>query len=102
MRRPPRKQNQFYLPAFEQMLGGHRGSNDATTLAGVRNKTTWGKISGFWLGEYDLRELPDPHIPTFKKGATTDAILIAPGEYIVDGISPTKQEIGQKREIRGY
>ena len=40
-------------------------------------------------------ELSDPRIPTYRTGTVTDGVLLAPGDYLPDGIPPQDADPGE-------
>ena len=51
-----------------------------------------------WLKEQDLWELSNPETPTFEAGTRTDAILLAAGTYIPEGLLPEEPEPDRREE----
>ena len=84
------------------MLLEYRKSETTTIIAGDINITSWKKGYEEWKEENDLWLLTNPNTPTFKKGTTTDAILIALGNYIPEGILPTEIEQENENQIQDY
>ena len=67
-------------------------------MAGDLNINTWKTGFQEWVETTELWELTEPEAPTFKAGTVDDAILMAAGRYIPEGILPTEDENMQDPE----
>ena len=58
----------------------------------VSNINTWKAKYQQWIEEHELWELTDPTTATFKAGTVDDAIVMARGSYIPEGILPEETD----------
>ena len=54
-------------------------------MAGDLNVTFRKKGNEEWVVSVGLRQLHNPELPTFKKAAPPDAMVITPGTYFPEG-----------------
>ena len=50
----------------------------------------------------ELRQLIIPGVPTFDKGTSPDATVMAPGTYLPDGILPSGEAEEGERELSEF
>ena len=90
--RPPETDHPSYEEASNQMLRSNREENITTIIIGDLNIHSWdtNEKNGYqrWVENEQLWELSDPQTPTYRTGTVTDGVLLAPGEYLPDGILP--------------
>ena len=74
------------------VLTDFRVKNITTIIVGDLNVTSWKKEYAEWIEQNEPWELSNPAVPTFTKGLAPDAMLMALGEYIPEGLVLTESE----------
>ena len=81
-----------YTGALKQILRPNVEHSAAAFIAGNLNVNSWGKEFQEWVETADLWELTDTSTSTFEAGTAGDAILMAAGAYIPEGVLPKDEE----------
>ena len=97
--RPPKRKHPPYETALECILNQNKMRQLTTKIAGDLNINTWQSEFQNWIEEKELRELTDPEKPTFKAGTSDDAIVMAAGGYVPEGVLPEEEELMKDRDL---
>ena len=88
MYRPPNSPRPLYEEGRERALEDNREEHITTLAAGDLKVNSWKSGYGNWLQGEELRELPDPSKPTHESGTVGDAMEMAVGKYMPEGVLP--------------
>ena len=86
--RPPGRNRPRYEGAMGRILRGNISNQVTTLVEGDLNATFWKNENKNRAEEAGMWELLDPWRPNFEKGATPDAMALAPGKHSPEAISP--------------
>ena len=93
--RPPDNPNRNYAADLKELVPPIRKKSLPIIKAGDLNINAWGKENENWLWGEELWELANPNVPTHEAGATVDAMLFMPAQYIPEGILSGAAETGK-------
>ena len=101
--RPPVRKPPSYERVLSQILEEYEKKQVTTLVVGDLNVTSWKNEYNDWVEQVGLWELSNPLTPTFQKGTTPDATVMAIGKYFPEGILPQDlEEEGEQEELETY
>ena len=100
--RPPESKHPPYDMALTRMTKENKEKGITTLIVGDLNVTSWKNHYQDWIEQNELWELSNPRVPTFKKGTTPDAMVMAVGGYLPEGIMTLDENDDREEEILEY
>ena len=96
--RLPKTPRPSHTEALQRILQLNREQQITTVVARDLNINSWETGFQCWAEAAGLWELTNLTVPTFKADAVDDAILMAAGQYVREGIISTEDENTQDQE----